>query len=111
MGPLSVYLSSVSLLFKYFPFFPQYIVTKRIPPSLSDDPSSDKGMARFPRVTFGPLVGRRRALAGSGGRVVLSGGPVVVACRVVVAWRASLSRAALAARRSLDGLLQLSCAY
>ena len=60
-------------------------------------------MARFPRDTLGPLVGRRRALAGSGGRVVLSGGLVVVACRVVVAWRGGLCRSALAARRSLDG--------
>ena len=78
-------------------------VTERIPPQLSDDPSSDKGMARFPRVILGPLVGRRRALAGSGGLVVLSGGLVVVACRVVVGWRGVLSWSALAARRSLDG--------
>ena len=69
-------------------------------------------MARFSRDTLGPLVGRRRrrALAGSGGPVVLSGGRVVVACRVVVAWRCGLSRSALAARRSLD-VLQPLCAY
>ena len=78
-------------------------VTERIPPPLSDDPSSDKGMARFSRDTLGPLVGRRRrALAGSGGRVVLSGGLVVVACRVVVACVVVVCRVFVAWRGGLS---------